>query len=575
MPAWLSDPIVRVSLRHSLSWMRLLPLIPLVLIDAGRRPDGRLARLAIFFLCCAGAQAAVHLLEMEHDGRLDQMRLAGRRPVAIASMSLAAVAGPWLLTGIVLITLSLLSGTATFGTLLAVLSVAGLTTMLAAFSTTVAFARERIDPRIGVVGLDAATVVIAIGGAEALGYADRWASLFAAAIVVETVVIALCLRNFPNRIAHAPVYSAGASRLRLPFRSWLLRWPGVYRGSSLSSSGLALFGLFAPMAALVWIIAPAGRRQFETAGLFVPPLVIGLIAISLICREDAVSGRLDMVRQSSTRIAVTAFQMLLGLWLPFVLAALGLMVVAQVFFGVSLSSLQFALVFLILLAPIPLVEGWSRLWPLMLLGPFAIAAGTLFLVRAWPGLATLSVLFWLATARSLYQPGQTTLRGWLGVAATSALCLAVVLQAQVRLEEHGLLAFAIAATLLAASPILISPGSERLVDRWGQPLAMIVIVWLGAMRHPGAASFVAAAAAAIWYAAYRIRQWDPSRPTAQALARIVVLLVMVQFMDAPPFVATTGRFAAATVAIAVSVEATFRIATIIARRRKMSFTLPA
>jgi len=295
------------------------------------------------------------------------------------------MAGPWLLAGTVFIVWSMLSGTVTIRTMLAVLAVAGSATMLAAFSTTVRFARERIDPRIGVVGLGAVTILIAIGGAEALNWADRRAPLFAAALVVETILIALCVRNLPNRIAHTPVHSAGASRLQVPFRSSLLWWPGVYRGASLSASGLVLFALFAPRAPLVWIIMPEGRRQFETASLFLPPLAIGLIAISLICREDAVSGRLDIVRHSVPRIAVAAFHMLLGLWLPFVLAAIGLMLVAEVVFGVTLNGIRFGVLFLILSAPIPLVEGWSRLWPFMLFGPFAVATGALILVGAWPG----------------------------------------------------------------------------------------------------------------------------------------------------------------------------------------------
>jgi len=101
---------------------------------------------------------------------------------------------------------------------------------------------------------------------------------------------------------------------------------------------------------------------------------------------------------------------------------------------------------------------------------------------------------------------------------------------------------------------------------------MFVIVWMAARWHLGVSSFVAVSAAAIWYSAYRIRQWDPSRPTAQATARIAILLVMGQFLDTPPFMVTNGQFAAATVAIAVGVEVTFRIATIVARRRTIDLT---
>ena len=469
------------------------------------------------------------MLEIEHDGRLDQMRLAGRRPVAIAGISLAAIAGPWLLTGIVLIALSLLSGAATPATLLAVLSVAGVPSMLAAFSTTVTFARERIDPRIGVVGLAAVTTVIAIAGAEALRSPDRWTQPFAAALVVETIVIALCLRNLPHRIAHAPIHSAGAPRVPLPFRKWLRRWPGVYRGASLSASGLMLFTLFAPVAVLVWIIAPQSRGQSESAGLYLPPLVIGVIAISLICREDAISGRLDLVRQSSTRVAAAGLQMLIGLWAPFVAASLGLAILSAALFVASSTGLLVGLLGLVLLAPLPVLEGWSRLWPLTLTLPVAVTILLLSITGAWAVIGVVAAVVWSAVARMLGHPERATITGWLGVAVTGAVCAVPLLALNRDLFPPGLIA---ACALFALSPILIDPGREDRLDRWGKPAAILVTTVAAVALDSGVPTAVSAAILplALWHSARRSRQWNPARPAAQGAARLAILIASILFV---------------------------------------------
>ncbi len=88
---------------------------------------------------------------MEHDGRLDQTRLSGRRPTTVAATALVSVAGPWLLAGLALTAWFALAGEATFNTILGAAAIAGFPTMLAAASTTGSFTRQRVDPRI-VVG---------------------------------------------------------------------------------------------------------------------------------------------------------------------------------------------------------------------------------------------------------------------------------------------------------------------------------------------------------------------------------------------------------------------------------------
>ncbi len=140
---------------------------------------------------------------MEHDGRLDQMRLSGRRPTTVAATALVSVAGPWLLAGLALTARSALAGEATFNTILGAAAIAGFPTMLAAASTTGSFTRQRVDPRI-VVG-----DVLGLGGGGSI------ANAYVIALIAEGIVIAACLRRLPRRIAHAPAVGAGSSaRLR-------------------------------------------------------------------------------------------------------------------------------------------------------------------------------------------------------------------------------------------------------------------------------------------------------------------------------------------------------------------------
>ncbi len=139
---------------------------------------------------------------MEHDGRLDQTRLSGRRPTTVAATALVSVAGPWLLAGLALTAWFALAGEATFNTILGAAAIAGFPTMLAAASTPGSFTRQRVDPRI-VVG-----DVLGLGGGSI-------ANAYVIALIVEGIVIAACLRRLPRRIAHAPAVGAGSSaRLR-------------------------------------------------------------------------------------------------------------------------------------------------------------------------------------------------------------------------------------------------------------------------------------------------------------------------------------------------------------------------
>lgn len=577
MLTWLSDPVVRLSLLYAVGWMRLIPVVAMVVIESDRTKYGGLARLGLFAFCYAAPQAAAYLLEIEHDGRLDQIRLSGRRPMTLATTALFCVAGPWLLIGTVLTSLALLRREATLVTLVGMAAVAGVSTTLAAFSTTVQFARERIDPRIGIVGLSVVSMAIAVIGGDA-ATADNDAVGFPGyviALLVESVLIGAFVRTLPKRIAHPPSGSrtrpAGA---QLPAWDWLLRWPGVYRGIALSRSGFWLLGVFAPIPIVTRIITyRSDIRDIETAALYLPPLFIGAVAVSLICREDATSGRLDVVRQSSIGIVPAALQMLIGLWAPFVAATLGLVGLTAILFDLTPFGLRLGLFALMIMAPLPLIEGWSRLWPMMLMLPIAAAIGFMSIGDSWLAIGVLSAITWIAASRMLQDPERATLSGWPGIVAISAMCAVTMLPAAY--DGTEIVALGTVTMMLPLSPLLIDPKSPS--HRWGQPLAIAIIVLLiGTVRYGVQATVIAAVSVvAVWFASYRIRQWEPSRPIVQATIRVGLMVLLGQIAGAT-FRAAPGRMVqwlasfgvlAIAISLVAGVEASFRIATAIARRR--------
>jgi hypothetical protein len=572
----LSDPVVRSGLRQSFNMTRLLPLIPLVVVESANRPQGRAVRIGLFALCYAAPQAAAYLLEMEHDGRLDQIRLSGRRPTALATLALTSVATPWLVIGLALTSLGLVRGEVTFMMLVAIVTIAGIPTTLAALSTTVTFARARIDPRIGIAALGVAAMAIGLIGADNIDVLPGAVPGFPLVLVPEAAVIGYCLWTLPRRIAHPPT-NAGArpSRFRLPPWDWLLRRPGVYRGALLSSSGFALFGLFAPMGIMVRILSDRNPNSVATPALYLPPLFIGLIAVSLICREDAISRRLDIVRQGSKAVASAACEMLIGLWAPFVAATAGLMLLTAVLFGLAPSEPGYALVALVIMAPLPLIEGLSGLWPMTLVLPIAAAVGFLVAGDWWLAIAVLSAITWISASRMLHHPDRATLSGWQGIVAMSVMCAVTMLPAEY--DASQIVALGTVTMMVPLSPLLIDPKSAS--HRWGQPLAIaITVVLAGSIRFGIQAAVVAAAAVVVvWFASYRIREWDPSRPMVQAAIRVGVMILLGQVAD-QTFRAAPGRMVqwlasfgvlAIAIGLAALVETVFRIATAIARRRRI------
>ena len=570
---WIADPIARSSVRHSLGWTRLVPIIPAIVIEADRRSAGRPARIALLALCYAAPQAAAYLLEAESDGRLDHMRLAGQRPWDLARRATGGVAGVWLAIGVLSLAWAIISGQATLNQLLGIGAIAGIPTTLAAFVSTAPLVRDRIDPRIGVAALSVISIAIGVTGADTISGFAPSNQIFVAMLVVELAIIGWRMRRLPERLAHAPVSRrANDWRLRPPRVEWLLNWPNFYRGICLSSSGVILFALFAPLPILTRLLR--SDRVEETALFYLPPLVIGLIAVSLICREDAVSGRLELVRQAARQPARTVAEMVIGLWTPFAAVAIGIALLVWPIFGLTIFGVTNIAVVLLFLSPLPLVEGWSRLWPLMLTVPFTLVMVSSRVIEPPVMPFLVAAIGWLTAIRIFQDPDRPVFSARAGVVVTAVLCVA----AMVSPSPLGPLDNArwAAGALFLLSHVLIHPATHDPMQRWGQPLAIFVTLFVGLGVQSGwaYAGWTAPAAVAFWFCGYRLRQIDPDYPALQGAIRIALFvvgaLINIPSPRALPWqfdLSDSATLLAAAVMVAIAMEIAYRIWAAAARRR--------
>jgi hypothetical protein len=571
---WIADPLTRSSVRHSLGWARLMPIIPAIVIEADRRSAGRPARIALIALCYAAPQAAAYLLEAEADGRLDQMRLAGQRPWELARRAAGGVGGIWLAVGVAALVWVITSGQATLNLLLGMGAIAGIPTTLAAFVSTAPLVRARIDPRIGVAALSVISIAVGVIGADVFRLTPP-NEVFAAMLVVELAIIGWRVRRLPERLAHAPVARTASDwRLRPPPAEWLMNFPGFYRGLCLGATGVVLFAIFAPLPILIRLLR--SDRVDETVLFFLPPLLIGLIAVSLICREDVVSGRLELVRQSAQRPARMVIEMVMGLWAPFVAASIGLALLVWPLFGLSTFGLSNIAFVVVLLAPLPLVEGWTRLWPMMLTVPFVLvlvtSRGTSSILPVF-----VAAIGWLAAIRSFADPGRPIFRPRMGVAITIIICATAVMSPNPLGPAFN--ARWAAGVLFLLSHVLIHPAVQDPMQRWGQPVAVFVtlLVGIGVQSSWADAGWTAPTAVAIWYGGYRLRQIDPDFPALQGALRIAVIVLATQLaisdtLRSLPWqvnnLSDPATALAASATAAAGMEIVYRIWLAIASRRR-------
>lgn len=576
MRQWLPDPITPATLRHSLNWVWLFPAVPALMMEVQEQSAGRSVRVALFALSIAAPLAAAQLIETEHDGRLDQMRLSGQRVHEIAKR-LCATSVAALAIGAAALTWALASGVS-MNSLLIVLTMAGITTAIAAIAGTATAARGPIDPRISIAGLGVMVLASTVIGVALLRRAPP-AGYFAATLAVSIIITVARVRHVPARLVHAPAASRRrAATFRPAPHPWLLRFPAFYRGMCLSSSGLVLFAVFAPVLIPFWWFATEENRV-DASGLALPPLVIGAIAVTLICREDAMCGRIELMRQSGRSAWRSALELIAGVWTPFIAVSVGVAMLASLLrLPKPTNVLGVAVVFAVL-APLPALEGWSRLWPMMLTIPFVVVYVTGRLFGVPYTALVLAPLGWYAAIRLFENSHRPILTGRSAVVVTAALCSALFIAVPIEPETQAVW---VAGMLFLMSHIIIDPHADR-TARWGQTIIVMLSMLIGTGLHGSADVAVRAAllGGTVWFAAYRLRQILPDRPVTQAAIRIAVLLIVMQVeMDRLGPIGSWIDFQSpqdqliAAIAVAVLCELGYRVSLVL-NRRTAPPTLPA
>lgn len=521
-----ANPISRFAFRYSTAWLRLLPLAPAIVLESDRRAPGRSARVALIALCYAAPLAVAYVLEAEHGGQLDQIRLSGQPPWRIA-MAALRVSSLWFAIAAIAIIWTLIAGEATPNVMVGIIAIAGIPTTLAVMTWAAPLVRQVLDPRIGMAA--SCVLSVAIGAAMAdLLRSGPWITQFLIVIAIEAVLLARYLPAIPARMAHAPV--ARSSRrwsLHVPGNDLLYRWPGFYRGLSLGSSGIVLFFLFAPMFLTVaWLNDRPPSLQAIAFG--VPIAAIGAISISLICREDVTCGRLEIVRSSSRPSWAACFEMAAGLWTPFLLSAIAVTALAASVAQLPLETVITSIVMLIALAPLPFIEGWTQAWPMMIIVPAALG----FITVGWIADAKITAMmigaaFWAGAFRAFDDTRRAVSPRGLTLLIYVALCVEVAVVT--RVYDAMISSQLIAVSVFALAPVVIDPYATR-GRQLSEVLTLSAALTLTAAYRTNIAAGISAGAvgAFAWYSAYRIRLIDPDHPAIQATIRILAMVTLAQ-----------------------------------------------
>lgn len=575
--AWASDRFVRVHLQRSLG-ARALVFIAVAGV-AFTRHDSRLEWFGIFLALGGAILCTVDLLEMQQDGRLDQVRLSGRPPGPFLAAFAASMAGPWLIAGVGIIASAHLTGMAsqTPGESAVIV---GFFLLIIVGGLRLGLQQSSVDARLVIAGLIAGGVLLMVVGEAARAFLLRLRATTAPFVVaIEVVLLIWIARPLVGLIAYPPAAGGRPSwGARMPQRRWMLRAPGLFRGVTVAFNGTVLLAVFVPMVILLRLAMPSPRPDAETAFMFVGPLIVGLVTLSILCREDAISGRLELIRQSAVHPVRTGLEMAIGLWSPFVFVSVVLAALTWALFFVTIPGTLITIAALVLIAPLPIVEGWSRYWPLTYMAAFLFAAP--FLRVSWPTLVLLSALHWYAVPRKFADPYATVLSGWPAVAAAAAVGAMLGLTAA-RSGGAGPGGMAIFLTLLAVSPLLIA-NKETTGPRLSAPFAVALAVGIAAVTQSGAATALALAIAAgvTWIAATRFVIVLPERPAAQAVARLVVLALLMVAVVTLDLVARVHLqnpwlLVAGAGAVCAAAEIASRTAARVARRDARPATPPA
>jgi hypothetical protein len=370
------DSVFRLAARQAIGWWLLLPagFVISTLSQQGPviSPDIAVEQLlagGLFCLIFACPQAAIRLLHLEREGRLDLLRLSALTPARLLAAWLGGGAAPWTLIGIALLAWLAWIWVPAAGMLPAVAAVVGDAVALSLLMLALQPSLGGVDDRIAQVGL--VTVVLAVsalaGGflrtaSPGLGFKmSAMVAASAAIVVVEALLVALSLsglRRFAVRPVDTrvgrPVGAGWATRIR-PLVPVSAR-----RGVTVFSVPAAVLValLAAPIVALRWY-EPAGAREMAFVMGFLPVAAAALV-IWRSSRAEVESGRFDVERLAWSRPA--AWLAICGLWAPFLIATAVLETVIALAFGVvPTADLVFGVIGLLaFVAPVVVIEGLNQ-----------------------------------------------------------------------------------------------------------------------------------------------------------------------------------------------------------------------
>jgi hypothetical protein len=492
-------------------WMLIAASVAMPLL---LRNDQLLDFIGLALIASGLILTAVDLAELHSGGLLDQIRLSGRPPRSFLIGYLLQTAGPWVAIGLLATTLSRWAPgpiRPLSETIVVIGAFVGAAAAIARFGLN----GQSIDRRVAVA-------VPMVGGITALrtwrptlSWPDDPA-IGSLLIAIEWMCVAWVAMPLVSEIKYPPAITVTRGpKLRFRLRGWMLAWPGFFRSASLTLNGVVVLLLLGPpVIAMRWF----GVATPSTSVFVLPPLAIGLLVIPATTREDAVSGRLAIIRQDSVRPQRTSIEMVAGLWAPYVVSALAITVTASALFPVEWSLVGLSILGLLAAAPVPVIEGWMRHGP----GTYSLAycLALPFGLRSSFVLLMLGALQWFAVSRKFTAPDRAVLRGWAGVAVPgviSGACAIVAVPVVV----------AIATSLFAVSPLLLDAEISRR-QLW-RGMIGVAAGTAGAatfIHGAGPSAAIAVSAAATWLAASRIITALPTRPLAQSAVRLAIMATL-------------------------------------------------
>lgn len=522
--------LIRSFVRQTLT-LRYLPAIvasgAVAFQITGPRGFEWVGTLGFILLLAGFPYAAVELVAMDRDTRLDQLRLAGWTRGRLLTAVLTASAGPWILAGALLLSVSILGVGANriqLG-LTAVLPIGSLALSMMAVATR---ATRQIDSRIAIAGV---TVAAMFGAGFYVGARDanaapigKWlqslsdGSVGAASAVLVGLALLAVAFGAPRllRLVERPIPQAATRELGSEVTRVLRRWcpPTLWRGVTLTVVPALVLGAMACTVllglGLLWWVRIGDASVIGPATPAIVCLVVlffGAGVISGHCREDAEAGRLNLLRLTSDR-PLALVDSIGSLWLPFALTATIVWGLAAALLQELPAYLPVALLVVGLMGPLAAVEGWCRYLPFGLVAPIALFVVMKLseITESWSigafvfCLAAIGWIPWAMAREALRNPEQPSLRDLPASLAVAGMTFAVFwppLSSPLARSLPLLQALALAVFMLYGGSWLVVPRSTVRRHLWAPPLATVIVVVAVLATGGGYATREALAVAAI------------------------------------------------------------------------------